>query len=97
MFKEIFLFELKYRMKRPATYIYFGILFLMAYLTMLALGGAFGGGVVIGDASGGKVFANSPYQINWIVTLLSYNLGFTGVKSLSQKQAIFLAVLQVRF
>ncbi|MBJ6119525.1 ABC transporter permease [Pontibacter sp. BT310] len=72
MFKEIFLFELKYRMKRPATYIYFFILFLMAFLTMLALGGAFGGGVIIGDASGGKVFANSPYQINWIVTLLSW-------------------------
>ncbi len=72
MFKEIFLFELKYRMKRPATYIYFGLMFLMAYLAMLGLGGAFGGGVIIGDASGGKVFANSPYQINWIVTLLSW-------------------------
>ncbi|MFD2248434.1 ABC transporter permease/M1 family aminopeptidase [Pontibacter ruber] len=72
MFKEIFLFELKYRMKRPATYIYFGILFLMAFMAMLAIGGAFGAGVIIGDASGGKVYANSPYQINWIVTLLSW-------------------------
>mgnify|MGYP005749831589 CR=1 FL=1 len=72
MFKEIFLFELKYRLKRPATYIYFGLLFAMAFLAMLALGGAFGGGVIIGDASGGKVNANSPYQINWIVTLLSW-------------------------
>lgn len=72
MFKEIFLFELKYRMQRPATYIYFGLLFLMAFLTMLALGGAFGGGIIIGDASSGKVLANSPYQINWIITLLSW-------------------------
>ncbi|MCC9136834.1 M1 family aminopeptidase [Pontibacter silvestris] len=72
MFKEIFLFELRYRMKRPATYIYFTLLFLMAFLAMLALGGAFGAGVIIGDASGGKVFANSPYQINWIITLLSW-------------------------
>ncbi|QCR23527.1 M1 family aminopeptidase [Pontibacter sp. SGAir0037] len=72
MFSEIFLFELKYRMKRPATYIYFMLLFLMAFLAMIALGGAFGGGVIIGDASGGKVFANSPYQINWIITLLSW-------------------------
>ncbi|MBC5993758.1 ABC transporter permease/M1 family aminopeptidase [Pontibacter cellulosilyticus] len=72
MFKEIFLFELKYRLKRPATYIYFGLLFLMALFAMLALAGAFGGGVIIGDASGGKVNANSPYQINWIVTLLSW-------------------------
>ncbi|WP_018479576.1 M1 family aminopeptidase [Pontibacter roseus] len=72
MFKEIFLFELRYRMKRPATYIYFALLFLMAFFTMLALGSAFGGGVIIGDASGGKVYANSPYQINWIVTLMSW-------------------------
>ncbi|MEJ8803229.1 ABC transporter permease/M1 family aminopeptidase [Pontibacter sp. H249] len=72
MFKEIFLFELKYRLKRPATYIYFGLLFLMAFLAMLGLAGAFGASVIIGDASGGKVYANSPYQINWIVTLLSW-------------------------
>ena len=38
MFKEIFLFELKYRMKRPATYLNFAILFMMAYMAMLALG-----------------------------------------------------------
>ncbi|GHA74242.1 M1 family aminopeptidase [Pontibacter akesuensis] len=72
MFKEIFLFELKYRLKRPATYIYFVLLFLMAFLAMISLAGAFGGGVIIGDVSGGKVFANSPYQINWIVTVLSW-------------------------
>lgn len=34
MFFEIFKFELKYRSKRPATYIYFGILFLMGFLAM---------------------------------------------------------------
>ena len=72
MFKEIFLFELKYRLKRPTTYIYFGFLFLMAFLTMLALGGAFGESFVLGDPSGGKVLANSPYQINWIISLLSW-------------------------
>ena len=72
MFKEIFLFELKYRVKRPATYIYFLLLFLMAFLAMLGLAGAFGASVIIGDASGGKVYANSPYQLNWIVTLLSW-------------------------
>lgn len=72
MFKEIFLFELKYRLKRPATYIYFALLFLMAFMAMLGLAGAFGASVIIGDASGGKVYANSPYQINWIVTLLSW-------------------------
>ncbi|MEO9965324.1 MAG: M1 family aminopeptidase [Reichenbachiella sp.] len=34
MFFEIFKFEIKYRSKRPATYIYFGILFLMGFLAM---------------------------------------------------------------
>lgn len=34
MFFEIFKFELRYRSKRPATYIYFGILFLMSFLAM---------------------------------------------------------------
>ncbi|MFY0625278.1 MAG: aminopeptidase [Reichenbachiella sp.] len=34
MFFEIFKFELKYRLKRPATYIYFGILFLMSFLAV---------------------------------------------------------------
>ena len=41
MFKEIFLFELKYRLKRPATYIYFGLMFLMAGL-FIALSGMVG-------------------------------------------------------
>lgn len=72
MFKEIFLFELRYRMKRPATSIYFGLMFLMAFLAMLGLSGAFGASVIIGDAGGGKVYANSPYQINWVITLLSW-------------------------
>ena len=72
MYKEILLFELRYRLRQPATYIYFGLLFLMAFLTMLNLGGAFGNSFILGDASGGKVFANSPYQINWIITLLSW-------------------------
>ena len=71
MFSEIFRFELAYRLKRPATYIYFGLLFLMAFLAMLAMGGTWGGGFVIGGGTG-KVMANSPYQINWIVTLLSF-------------------------
>ncbi|GAB2956428.1 M1 family aminopeptidase [Hymenobacter coalescens] len=71
MFLEIFLFELRYRLKRPATYIYFGIMALMAFIAMIALGGAFGGGIIIGDASSGKVLANSPYQINWLMMVMS--------------------------
>lgn len=44
MFFEILLFEIKYRAKRPATYIYFGILFLMGFLAVssdvVRIGGA---------------------------------------------------------
>ncbi|WP_400194165.1 ABC transporter permease/M1 family aminopeptidase [Hymenobacter sp. B81] len=70
MFLEIFLFELRYRLKRPATYIYFGLMALMAFLFMLAVGGVFGANVSIGGG-GGKVLANSPYQLNTILTVLS--------------------------
>ena len=41
MFLPILLFELKYRLKRPATWIYFAILFLMAFLLVTAAGGGY--------------------------------------------------------
>lgn len=69
MFLEIFLFELRYRLKRPATYIYFGLLLIMAFLFMLAVGGAFGQ-VGFSD-SGGKLYSNSPFSINRIMVVLS--------------------------
>lgn len=70
MFWEIFLFELRYRLKRPATYIYFFLMALMGFLFMLAVGGVFGANVTIGGASG-KVLANSAYQVNTILTVVS--------------------------
>ncbi|MCH8316957.1 MAG: hypothetical protein IIA88_00440 [Bacteroidetes bacterium] len=73
MFKEIFLFELKYRFKRPANYIYFGIFFLMTFLAVNGMAGAFKGVVIsVGSGGGGKVLANAPFQINILITLLSY-------------------------
>lgn len=46
MFLEIFKFELKYRKKRAATYIYFGIIFVMCFLAVttdvVKIGGALG-------------------------------------------------------
>ncbi|WP_350292359.1 M1 family aminopeptidase [uncultured Croceitalea sp.] len=53
MFKEIFLFEIRYRLKRPATWAYFGILLL------------FGLFVAIGDngPASEKVFVNAPVAI----------------------------------
>ncbi|HEX8655897.1 MAG TPA: hypothetical protein VF690_00095 [Hymenobacter sp.] len=42
MFLPILLFELKYRLKRPATWIYLLLLMLMAFLLVTAAGGGFG-------------------------------------------------------
>ena len=53
MFSEIFFFELKYRFKRPATWAYFGILFVFALF--LSIGGLTGGSE--------KVFINAPLSI----------------------------------
>ena len=61
MFKEIFLFEIKYRLKRPATWAYFGILFLFGLI--IAIGGN-------GPASE-KVFVNSPVAIATILATIS--------------------------
>lgn len=41
MFKEIFLFDLKYNFKKAQTYIFFGVFFSIALLTGLALAGVF--------------------------------------------------------
>ena len=61
MFKEIFLFEIKYRFKRPATWAYFGILLLFGLF--IAIGGN-------GPASE-KVFVNSPVSIATMLSTIS--------------------------
>ncbi|MCH4551286.1 ABC transporter permease/M1 family aminopeptidase [Aestuariibaculum lutulentum] len=61
MFKEIFLFEIKYRFKRPATWAYFGIL--LVFGLILAIGGN-------GPASE-KVFVNSPIAIARMLCVVS--------------------------
>lgn len=61
MFKEIFLFELRYRWKRPATWAYFGILFLFGAL----IGGS-------GQTpSSEKVFVNAPASIMEMIVVVS--------------------------
>ncbi|MEM6768283.1 MAG: ABC transporter permease, partial [Bacteroidota bacterium] len=61
MFKEIFKFELKYRIGRPATWAYFGILLLFGYLTG-----------IFGNSYGSeKTLANSPYSITQTMVTLS--------------------------
>ena len=61
MFKEIFLFEIKYRFKRPATWAYFGIL--LVFGLFFSIGGN-------GPASE-KVFVNSPTAIATMLSVIS--------------------------
>lgn len=61
MFLKIFLFEIRYRLKRPATYAYFAILFLFAFLT-----GMFGG-----INASEKTFVNSSYAIGILLIIVS--------------------------
>ncbi|AMJ64563.1 hypothetical protein [Hymenobacter sp. PAMC 26628] len=72
MFLPIFLFELKYRLKRPATWIYFFLLFLMAFLLVTAAGGGFGTGVNVALGGDGQtVKINAPFSLNIITAVLS--------------------------
>lgn len=61
MFKEIFLFELKYRFSRPATWAYFGILFVFGLIMTISGNGP----------SSEKAFVNSPVGIAGLLTLVS--------------------------
>jgi ABC-2 type transport system permease protein len=60
---QIILFELSYRMRRPATYGYFLILFLMSLLFASTDAVMIGGGV-------GQVFKNAPYTINQVTMIM---------------------------
>jgi hypothetical protein len=61
MFFKIFLFELRYRLKRPATWAYFGILFLFAFIV----------GVYGGSPASEKTYVNSPAAIGLMITIMS--------------------------
>ena len=72
MFLPILLFEIRYRLRRPATWIYFGLLFLMAFLLVTAAGGGFGTGVSISIGGDGQtVKINSPFSVSIIVAIIS--------------------------
>jgi len=64
MFKEIFRFELNYRKTRAATYIYFGIIFLMCFLAVTTDVVQIGGAV-------GQVKQNSPMVITQMSLIVS--------------------------
>ena len=63
-------FELKRRLSRPSTYIYFVLFFAIAFLTMIAAGGAFSS-VQMGFG-GGKAHVNSPHALMQLISLISY-------------------------
>lgn len=68
MFLETLLFELKYRLKRPATYLYFLILFALTFLAstteVVQLGGAMG-----------KVMHNSSYMLTmWYMIMAIFGM-----------------------
>jgi ABC-2 type transport system permease protein len=73
MFREIFLFELKYRFTRVSTYIYFFMFFAFAFFATISVGGAFrGANMVIGGAGEGKVLANAPFGVGVLISMLVY-------------------------
>ena len=72
MFLPIFLFELRYRLKRPATWIYFAILFMLAFLLVTAAGGGFGPGTDVSIGGDGQVVKiNAPFSVAITITVLS--------------------------
>jgi len=67
MLKEIFLFELSYRKNRAANYIYFAIIFIMAFFLVASP-------VLTGLGAVGQVKPNSPYVITQLTMSLTYLL-----------------------
>jgi ABC-2 type transport system permease protein len=62
MFKEIFLFELRLAVKKPATYIYFGVFFIITFFIGLAVSGVFDT-----SSSDSNQLANSPFAVTSIL------------------------------
>ena len=61
--KSIFLFELRYRLKRPATYLYAAVFFILGIVFLTTDAVRIGGGY-------GKVFSNAPYNIHQIISIM---------------------------
>lgn len=66
MLKEIFLFELSYRKNRAANYIYFAIIFLIAF-------GVVASPIVSVSGASGQIKANSPFAIANITNALIFS------------------------
>ena len=81
MFLPILLFELKYRLRRPATWIYFSLLFTLTFLLITANGGGFGPNVNIffgGGGDGEAVKVNAPDSVlNTVVWFSTFAIMIT--------------------
>lgn len=64
MFIDIFIFELRYRLKRPATYLYFLVFFLLVFFAIAS------DSVTIGEQAG-NMLRNSPAAIYRITAIIS--------------------------
>jgi ABC-2 type transport system permease protein len=69
MVGTIVIFELRQRLGRISTYVYFLVLFGLGMLFMLLSGGAFSNSSV-DFGTGGKVLVNSPYALNQIIVYM---------------------------
>ncbi|PLX14142.1 MAG: hypothetical protein C0597_10450, partial [Marinilabiliales bacterium] len=72
MFFRILLFELKYKFRRPAVYIYWLILLGLTFLIVNLFNGLVDGVTVSIGGMGGKVYTNSPFIIYNMITGLSF-------------------------
>ncbi|MFT6205184.1 MAG: ABC-type transport system involved in multi-copper enzyme maturation permease subunit [Spirosomataceae bacterium] len=70
MLKEIIRFEFDYRKKRPATYIYFVILFLLCFLAVTSQY------VSIGGVAGGQIKENGPFNIAFMTIIMTFFFTF---------------------
>ena len=66
--KSIALFELKTRLSRISTWVYFGVFFTIAMLWIAAAGGIFKEANI--SFGSGKVFINSPFALSQTVSIL---------------------------
>ncbi len=68
----IALFEIRKRLRQISTYVYFLMFFAIAFLVVIAAGGAFTGANVVVGGSGGKTFVNSPLVLAMLIGVVSY-------------------------
>lgn len=73
MFGSIFAFEIRRWSRSVSTYIYFGILFILTFLLATAAAGTWNSVNV--SLGGEKIHANSPFEIDFIITFITSYVG----------------------